>query len=239
MNKNIQSIYEGIGGKFLSPERLILQKLDHIKAFVFDWDGVFNNGQKDGGGSSNFNEIDSMGTNLLRFSYFIHHNALPVTAVISGEKNDTAFFFCKREHFQASYYKIAHKTDAIEHLCKEHGLSPKHIAYVFDDVLDLDVAKICGLRLFIKRMATPLFNSYVAENTLADYITAHESGNFAVREICELLIGFYNNYNKTISERVNYSPLYKTYIEQRNQLPTAYFTRKNEIITETFPEHIP
>ncbi len=228
--KNIQSIFEKSGGKFLLSDRKILQKLDHIKAFIFDWDGVFNNAQKDAGGSSNFNEADSMGTNLLRFGYFLQHGRLPLTAIISGEKNETAFYFCTREHFTSSYYKIANKIDAIHHFCQQHNISPKEIAYVFDDVLDLCVAEVCGIRILIKRNANPLFTNYVIENNLADYITAHESGNFAVREVCELLMGLYNNYDKIISERTRYSAVYKEYIEKRNCIETTFFTRNGNTI---------
>ena len=79
----------------------------NIKAFIFDWDGVFNNGQKNANSSSNFNETDSMGTNLLRYSYFLTNGVLPITAVISGEKNEAAFYFCERECFKFSFFKIS------------------------------------------------------------------------------------------------------------------------------------
>ena len=55
----ITDIYTSIGGNFITNEALMQEKLKSIKAFVFDWDGVFNNGEKSGGGSSNFNEVDS------------------------------------------------------------------------------------------------------------------------------------------------------------------------------------
>ena len=102
----ITKIYESIGGNFIINEALMQEKLKSIKAFVFDWDGVFNNGEKSGGGSSNFNEVDSMGTNLLRYSFFLKNNQLPTTAIISGEKNESAFWFCNRERFNYSFFKF-------------------------------------------------------------------------------------------------------------------------------------
>src|ERR1700758_1861343 len=113
-----KSIFENLGAEFLLPQYKIAEKLQNIKAFVFDWDGVFNNGQKNENGSSSFNEIDSMGTNLLRFSFFLLNKKLPLTAIISGEKNESAFYFSKREHFNCSYFKIADKTFGINHLCE-------------------------------------------------------------------------------------------------------------------------
>jgi len=43
---NIPELFTSIGGRFISEPELISAKLKTIKAFIFDWDGVFNNGQK-------------------------------------------------------------------------------------------------------------------------------------------------------------------------------------------------
>ena len=64
-------VFENNGGKFLISEALLISNLSRIKAFIFDWDGVFTNGEKDHELQSRFNEVDSMGTNLLRFSFFL------------------------------------------------------------------------------------------------------------------------------------------------------------------------
>jgi 3-deoxy-D-manno-octulosonate 8-phosphate phosphatase (KDO 8-P phosphatase) len=43
-------------------------RLAGVRAFLFDWDGVFNTGLKSDGSPSGFSEADSMGTNLIRFA---------------------------------------------------------------------------------------------------------------------------------------------------------------------------
>ena len=73
--QELEAIFTQLGAKFITPISEIDRKLTHIKAFVFDWDGVFNNGVKNENKSSNFNEIDSMGTNMLRFSYFLKYSS--------------------------------------------------------------------------------------------------------------------------------------------------------------------
>src|SRR5215207_7239956 len=88
------------GRFFLEPEELA-SRLHRVKAFVFDWDGVFNGGEKDEHGSSPFNEVDAMGTNLLRFNHHLRNNAQPAVAIITGENNKAAISFAKREHFNA------------------------------------------------------------------------------------------------------------------------------------------
>ncbi len=233
MNTNhTESLFEQIGGVFCTPAELLADKLKTIKAFVFDWDGVFNNAVKNENKSSNFNEADSMGTNMLRFNHYIHHQVMPATAIISGEKNEMAFYFCTREHFDASYFKVPHKIIALEHFCASRQIKVEEVCYVFDDVLDLSIAAVCGVRVLINRKANPLFKNYIVQNNLADYITAHESGNFAVREACELMIGLTGTYNQCMDERKDYSPLYASYIEKRQAAETKFFTIKDGGLVE-------
>jgi 3-deoxy-D-manno-octulosonate 8-phosphate phosphatase (KDO 8-P phosphatase) len=225
-----EKIYRDMGAEFVTPADEIAQKLSAIKAFVFDWDGVFNNGEKNGESSSSFNEIDSMGTNLLRFSYYLKNKQLPQTAVISGEKNESAFFFAQREHFSASYFKIVNKKWALDHLCSIYGIKPHEICYFFDDVLDLSIAKEAGLRILVSRTATTLFTNYAKQYKLVDYITANPSGNFAVREACEMLMGIAGSFDEVISRRMNYDDVYQQYIMARNLPQTHFYTYNNRQI---------
>lgn len=222
-----QETYEGLGAEFLIPQYSIAEKAQTIKAFLFDWDGVFNTGTKEVGGSSSFNEIDSMGTNLLRFSYYYKNRQLPPTAIISGEKNESAFFFSKREHFNASYSKFPDKRIALQHFCETNKIKPSEICFFFDDVLDLAVASVVGLRIFVPHKFTPEFTRYVKQNELADYITGSVSGGYAVREACEMLMTANGLYNEVITLRMNFADLYKQYIALRNDTPTQFFTSSN------------
>ncbi len=227
---SIQKIYEDTGAEFITPINNITEKFKEIKAFVFDWDGVFNNGEKNGNSSSSFNEIDSMGTNLLHFSNYLKSKQLPYTAIISGEKNESAFFFANREHFSASYFKIAHKKWALDHFCSIYSIHPNQVCYFFDDVLDLSIAQQAGLRILVARKASISFTNYVKQNNLADYITANQSGNFAVREACEMLMGVSDLFNETITRRMNYDEVYQQYIMAKNLTLTHYYTYNNRQI---------
>lgn len=230
MISDVALVFSNIGGTFCTPALQLADKLKTIKAFVFDWDGVFNNAVKNENKSSNFNEADSMGTNLIRFNHYLLNDMLPNTAIISGEKNEMAFYFCQREHFDASYYKVPNKIIALQHFCQQHGIKPEEVCYMFDDVLDLGMAEVCGVRVLINRKANPLFKNYVVSNQLADYITAHESGNFAVREACEMIMGLSGTYNSIMQHRTAYSDTYAAYIMQRQARPTAFFTvEANEV----------
>ena len=224
--------FENNGAKLLMTPNEFHSKLQSIKAFVFDWDGVFTDGGKDYELQSTFNEVDSMGTNLLRFCFFLKHGQIPFTSIISGETNKSAITFVNRECFHAHYFKVSNKTEAANHLCKTYNISIGEIAFVFDDVLDLSIAQNCGLRIFIPRTANPLFNAYVIKNKLADYITASESGQYAVREACELLMGTYGLFDEAIKQRVQFSDKYNEYLKLRRATSTKHFTSLEGIITE-------
>jgi len=224
----LENLYGVLGGRFITPAEEIKNKLLKIKAFIFDWDGVFNNGEKQSSGGSSFSEVDSMGQNLLRFSYYLKNVTLPVTAVISGEKNDTAFYFSDRECLTYSFFKIPHKLAALELLCKKEKLQPEEIAYFFDDVLDLPIAERCGLRLLVNQKANPLFVNYCIKNNLVDYLSASAGGSFAVRETTELLIGLNGNYDEVMQGRITNSPEYQDYIQERRKVMPEYYTLSDD-----------
>lgn len=220
----IENLYGVIGGRFITPASEIQERLKHIKAFVFDWDGVFNNGQKSNTGGSSFSEVDSMGVNLLRFSRFLSQGELPVTAVISGEKNETAFYFSKRECLHYSYYKVAHKLEALRSLCALQNLKHHEVAYFFDDVLDAPIAEVCGLRVMVNHKVNPLLTNYFKKNKLVDYLCSGSGSQYAVREAAELLIGLNGNFDEVITSRKNNSPDYQRYIELRRKIQPDFYT---------------
>jgi 3-deoxy-D-manno-octulosonate 8-phosphate phosphatase (KDO 8-P phosphatase) len=230
---DIEQIFTEQGGVFCTPYDSLRTKVQRVRAFLFDWDGVFNDGTKDEQGSSSFSEIDAMGTNLLRFAYHLKTDKMPVVAIMSGEHNTMSFQLGRREHVHAIYYRVNNKRLAFDHFMRLHGLTPEEVAFVFDDVLDLGVCERCGVRLMVNRAANPLFNNYVVQNNLADYVTAKPGGQFAVREVTELVMGLYGNYDDAVKHRSHFSDRYDTYLKARQQIETRFFTLKEEIVEDT------
>ncbi len=223
-------------GRFLTAPAHIQAKLKKVKAYIFDWDGVFNNGQKDERNTSLFNEIDAMGINMLRFNHYKRIGSMPLFAIITGERNSASHTLAEREHMDAVYYKIKHKSTALEHLCKQHNLTPDEVLFVFDDILDLDVAWKVGIRIMVQRQSSnPLLIHYVLNRNLADYLTANDGNNHALREATELLIGLTGSYDETLNDRIAYNDLYRKYINLRNSLPTAFYTVDNDAIVAKKP----
>jgi 3-deoxy-D-manno-octulosonate 8-phosphate phosphatase (KDO 8-P phosphatase) len=232
---HITGLYHTLGGRFVSSPAEIRERLLKVKAFVFDWDGVFNAGDKSSASGSNFSEVDSMGVNLLRFSHFLRTGDLPLTLIISGEKNDTAFYYSERENFKYCFYKIPHKIKALEFLCEAENIQPHEVCYFFDDVLDVPIAERCGLRIQVNQGANPLFVDYCMRNNLVDYLTASPGGAFAVREGAELLIGLGGQFDEVITARTGNKPKYQQYITQRRTVKPEFFTLKDEKIVHSDP----
>ena len=218
-------IFTGLGGRFLTPDQEIREKYSKIKVLVFDWDGVFNDGFKHHESGSLFSETDSMGLNLLRFNYYTAHQKLVNTFIVTGLNNTMAVKFAEREHFNGIYLNYKFKEEAFEEIGKQTGCGFDEMAFVFDDVLDFGMAGKCGLSFFIPRKAAPLTENYVLEKSLADYITAHEGSEYAVREICELLIGLAGNFNETVENRIRFKGLYEEYFQKRNSINTLVFIK--------------
>ncbi|HLF10603.1 MAG TPA: phosphatase [Gammaproteobacteria bacterium] len=216
--------FSKLGGVFLTPVDVLATRLESIRGLVCDWDGVYNDGAKGEGSSSTFTEADSMGTNLLRYALWRERGeTLPVTALITGVDNPTARAFAKREHLHAIYYGSKNKTAAIEALCGKHRLSPDQLVCVFDDVNDLGMAFGCGIRVLVRRDASPLLQDYIARHGLCDYITAHAPQNHAVREVSELLLGLLGCFDTVVTSRVAGDDDYIRFFAARQAVVTEFF----------------
>ncbi len=224
MSKEIVELFESGGGEFFTPPSVFLTRLSTVRAILFDWDGVFNEGFKQADGGSSFSEVDAMGTNMLRYALWKKHGKLPVSAVITGEENQSAQTLSKREHFHGVYFQAKNKAAVFEKFCKTHSLRPEEVLFLFDDVLDLEVARQCGVRVMIARPSTPMLANFAKSNGMVDYLTGCSGGEHGLREGCELIIGLLGLYHTVISERMVYSADYQLYLSERQAIVTDLTT---------------
>jgi 3-deoxy-D-manno-octulosonate 8-phosphate phosphatase (KDO 8-P phosphatase) len=211
----IESLLSGLGAHFVVSIEDLQRRLERIEAFVFDWDGVFNRGEKGEGAPSSFSEPDSMGTNLLRYAFWRARGKLPVCAIVSGADNPTARSFARREHFTAVYTGFADKTVAFEKLESRYSVGRDTIAYLFDDANDFSAAAGCGLRCLVRRDASPLLREYAVTSGLVDYVTAARAGEYPVREVAEMLVGLFGDYRGVFGSRHAFDAEYQAYFSQR------------------------
>jgi len=210
---NIQELFQGV---FYEDVPALQRKLAHIKCYVFDWDGVFNNGYHPQQHNSIFSEVDSMGINLLRFSHYLEHGDVPIAGIVTGQNNEQAAHFVTREHLDFILRGYKNKNDALAYLKEQFRLADDQIAFVFDDVLDLPIAQVAGLRFQVGRSCNPYFNHYIEEHRLADYRTAVPGHENAVREVSELIASLRGNIESAFTHRLQWSDTYKSYWSARN-----------------------
>ena len=203
------------------------ESLKNIKAVLFDWDGVFHAGHKNENRSSTFSEADSMGVNMLRFGFWLQNKQMPIMAIISGENNVTAKYWAGREHLDATFSSAKNKVEILAFLKEHHDINPNEIMFVYDDILDLSLAKEVGFRVMINRRANPLFVEYCRDKEYYDFVTHCDGGNHGVREACELTLDAMGKFVETIEKRVAFSGEYSTYNSERLAIETKNFVAKD------------
>lgn len=211
-------LFRKVGGEFCVPIEELYEKVLRVRGIIFDWDGVFHAGRKGEDYSGVFSEADSMGINMLRYGIWRRIGKLPFMAIISGENDRTASFFAGREHFNVVYTGIADKKQALDRVCGEAGIGPLEVGCVFDDINDLSMVKHCGLRVQVRRQASPLFMEYTRRQGLCDYITGNSARGYAVREFCELFLGVLGNFQEVIESRMAFDEDYQKYWKKRNEV---------------------
>ncbi|MDZ7849151.1 MAG: hypothetical protein U5L96_21865 [Owenweeksia sp.] len=159
---HIEDTFINIGGQFYTSAFNIQEKLQNIKAYLFDWDGVFNDGRKGDDHVSDFSEIDSVGVNMLLFGHFLTFKHQAKIALISHENDPICHSWASREGLDEVYLKATQKEKALAHFCDVHDLTPDNVVYVYDDVSDVPVAAQVGLRMVVGRQSNPVF-----QNTLS------------------------------------------------------------------------
>lgn len=218
--QHIQSQYEEQGAIFLTDAGAIAGKLAHVDVFLFDWDGVFNNGMKYGDAGSPFSEGDSMGVNLLRLDFWLRQGRMPMTGIITGATNEAAAYFARREGLEFCIRGFTDKGAAWTRAKESLRIDGQRTAFVYDDVLDLPVAADVAVRCCVRRSGGLEFGNYVVQHDLGDFITTAVGGAGAVREICELWISLAGDYARTVETRMAYGAAYQEYLAIRKNTRT-------------------
>ncbi len=212
---DIAAAFERAGAALVVPADELAAKLSRVRAFVFDWDGVFNRGEKGATAASGFTEADSMGINMLRFGYWLRGGQIPVAAIVTGEVNPSSEHFAARERFHWLFQGVRDKRQAISAICKRDGLGADEVACVFDDINDLSMAGSCGVRFLVRRPASVLLERHAVAARACDYVTANGSGDYPIREAAELILGLLGVFESTVDSRVANDARYRAYFAQR------------------------
>ncbi|RMH73743.1 MAG: acylneuraminate cytidylyltransferase [Gemmatimonadetes bacterium] len=163
--------------EMVHPNHLLIQLFEGIKLIVFDFDGVFTDNTvivfEDKREAVICNRGDGMGLNLLR------QRDIQVV-VLSTEVNPVVSARCEKLNLPC-YQGIRDKSRMLDHILQERNLTLEQVAYVGNDVNDLECLKRVKLGIAVAD-AHPSILRHV------DWILSKPGGKGAVRELCDLIL---------------------------------------------------
>jgi len=153
-------------------------KLKKIKVIATDVDGVLTDGgvyyTNNGELAKKFHIRDGMGINILL------RNKIP-TVIITKEKNMIIKKWSKKMNVTKLYQGILKKESLLNELCSIFNISPKELAYIGDDVNDIDLLQSVGFS------ATPS-DGILEAKKICDYTCNSFGGKGAFREVADLIV---------------------------------------------------
>jgi len=156
----------------------VLNRAKVIKLVVFDVDGVMTDGGltigDDGQEYKTFNSQDGLGMKLLKASGVQLAIITGRTSNIVKQRSDSIGI----AHF---YQGVDDKLAVFNELVAKLNITPQHVAFMGDDVVDVPPMLRCGLAVSV-----PAAPSIVQAR--AHYVTKKHGGHGAVRELCELIM---------------------------------------------------
>jgi YrbI family 3-deoxy-D-manno-octulosonate 8-phosphate phosphatase len=162
-------------------ERKILRgKCIQIKLVITDVDGVLTDGgmyySKNGEMLKKFNTRDGMGVQLL------HNNKIPVI-IITGEKSAIVLSRAKKLSIKEVFIGIKKKESLLPKICKKFKIKESNIAYIGDDLNDLNILEQVGFS------ASPKDGMAIIKKK-SNYVCKAKGGEGVLREIADMIISF-------------------------------------------------
>ena len=156
----------------------LIKKIKKIKLIAVDVDGVLTDGgmyySSKGDIMKKFHVRDGMSVSILK------RNTIP-TVIITKERNQIVKKWSSKMNIDKLFDGIKNKEEIVPKLCKLYGLSENNIAYIGDDVNDLEIMKRTGFS------ATPK-DGNIEVKKFVDYACKRRGGEGVLREVCDLII---------------------------------------------------
>ncbi len=162
-----------------------------IKLIATDIDGVWTDGgmfyDQLGNELKRFNTYDGVGVRLANLSNF-------KVAIITGENTKIVEYRAKKLGITDVYQNVTNKLSTIELLCKKYQITSANIAYIGDDINDLQVFKEVGFSAvpnnapnYVKKYANIVLPINGGEGAFR-YFVEYIIDNFTSISIEELII---------------------------------------------------
>ncbi len=157
------------------PSREILQQ---IRLFATDVDGVLTDAgmyySESGDEWKKFNTRDGMGIKLLQ-------KAGVLTAIVTQERTRLVARRAEKLAIPELHQGVMDKLSVIREMATRHGISLRQVAYIGDDVNDIEALKAVGLS------AAPA-DGLPQVLEVVDYVCRLKGGEGAVRELAEMIL---------------------------------------------------
>ena len=161
--------------------RNIKDKAKKIKIVITDNDGVLTDTgvyySEKGEELKRFSIRDGMGVERLKNLVNIK------TVIVTGELSGSVKKRAEKLKIDEFYLGAKKKGSLLDEILDKNNLISENIAFIGDDVNDIELIKIVGLS------AAPS-DAMLEVREIVDYICEHKGGNGAFREFAELLIRF-------------------------------------------------
>lgn len=151
------------------------EELRNIKAFIFDVDGVLSRDT-----SSLNEEGDPVRTSNVKDGFAIR-NAInfgfPIAIITGGYMERVRL---RHEKLGVIYYyeKVRDKADCLKDFAQKTGISPKHILYMGDDLVDYRIMLEVGIPVCPKDAVADI-------KAISKYISDKNGGEGCVRDVIE------------------------------------------------------
>ena len=156
----------------------IIEKASKIKLVGTDIDGVWTDSKMyvtpEGEWMKAFSTYDGMATAMLKEKGI-------VVAILTGENSDVVIKRAEKLQIDEVYVDEHEKLKRLIYLTKKYNITMDEVAYIGDDVNDLEVLKAVGFSALAG-------NSPIQAQFTPDYITTRYGGNGAFREFADIIL---------------------------------------------------
>ena len=156
------------------------EKAKKIKLVGTDIDGVWTDSKMyvtpNGEWMKAFSTYDGMATAMLKEKGII-------VAILTGENSDVVLARAEKLQIDEVYVNEHEKLKRLIYLTKKYEITMDEVAYIGDDVNDLEVLETVGFSALAG-------NSPIQDRFTPDYITTRHGGNGAFREFVDIILNF-------------------------------------------------
>jgi len=154
------------------------EKAKKIKLVGTDIDGVWTDSKMyvtpNGEWMKAFSTYDGMATAMLKEKGII-------VAILTGENSDVVIARTEKLQIDEVYVDEHEKLKRLTYLTKKYDITMDEVAYIGDDVNDLEVLKAVGFSALAG-------NSPIQDQFTPDYVTTRHGGNGAFREFADIIL---------------------------------------------------